>query len=423
MHRSRALGVLLACACCAGHAGCASYQSALGFRARRAVLEGDAARFPELMEEAASTRPSGPRDNPKKTVLTHFLDLAADPRFFPYIEDWRRKGWVDEDMTCSIYRAHARADRALDPAAARRSVEACLATARAAATRADRAWQVDDCLDEASFLTETSTAALVPFLRLVADPNEPLRFRAGLLHGMTNIPIAGASREAVNDAGLGADGARGIVENRLSVLRPRFVAVIEATRPFIELPLLAGSTALGAAQIEHASQTIGRSFIARFATSTAPDDPDLSWAWIRALKNKKPVLDLTALGLWNRDRETRGDVFWYLCTRPRPDGPAPPALAALGPVAVVDAISVRAPARAGDPDAIRRTACLDPRGGAPYPAIAGPFPAESIGRAAALEATAPDPARRAVVVLARRVLIPGATTATTAGAAEDAGGE
>ena len=52
-------------------------------------------------------------------MLTHFLDLAGDPLFFPYIEDWMAKGWVSDTMTCAIHRARFRSTREKDPEDAR----------------------------------------------------------------------------------------------------------------------------------------------------------------------------------------------------------------------------------------------------------------------------------------------------------------
>jgi hypothetical protein len=382
--------------------GCVGYSSALGFRARQAVLHHDTARFQELMEEAADTMPKGPHDNPKKTVLTHFLDLAGDPLFFPYIEGWSAKGWVDADMKCSIHRAHYRAVRTTDPEAAQRSVDICLEAARAAAPHGDQSWQIDDCLDEAAFLTQTATTALVPFLKLAADSSEPLKFRVGLLHGMTNIPIAGAQRKIDNDSKLSREDAEKIVGADLDTTAARFTFIVSAVRPYMDTALLAGGTALGAMQIEYASNSVQKSYVARYAMSDLPDESDLAWAWVRAMKHKKPIPELTGLGIWNKDRETKDDVFWYLCTRP---GHATGS-AALGPLAPIDAISIRALARAADPDALRLANCVE-KDGTPYPAIRGPYPAETIGRSAVAEAGATEAGEgaRAVVALKRRVIL------------------
>ena len=101
--------------------GCLGYTSALGFRARQAVMRNDAAAFKDLMEEAADTLPAGPLDNPEKTVLTHFLDLAQDPLFFPMVEEWMAKGWIGDDMTCAVFRAHYKAEIDRHPEAAQKS--------------------------------------------------------------------------------------------------------------------------------------------------------------------------------------------------------------------------------------------------------------------------------------------------------------
>src|SRR5687768_3022809 len=85
-----------------------SYTSALGYRARQAVLRGDVQAFDELMEEAADTLPRHPYDNPKRTVLTHFLDFGGSDLFFPMIEKWRAKDWISDNMTCAIHRARYR---------------------------------------------------------------------------------------------------------------------------------------------------------------------------------------------------------------------------------------------------------------------------------------------------------------------------
>lgn len=390
--------------------GCAGYSSALGFRARQAVLHRDIEQFNGLMEEAADATPKGPLDNPKKTVLTHFLDLAGDPRFFSYIDDWKKRGWVAEDMTCSIYRAHHRATRRSDPAAAERSVEVCLANARAGASDPEKSWLVGDCLDGAAFLTETSTAALVPILQLVANPSEPLKFRAGLLSGMTDIPISGTRRHMDNDTGLTKEQASERVEDQLDGLRARLDWILDAARPYMDATLLAGSTAIGVMRIEYASSSIGRSYVGRFAQSDSPDDNDLAWAWTRAAKNKKPPKDIEGLGLWNKDRELKEDVYWYLCSRP---GGAPAAqgsaAAALGPIEVLDAISIRTKAKVLDLVELRTKHCADKTGAEPYPQIKGPFPAESIARGSVAEAhtspAAPATKKQSTAIVLKRRLI------------------
>lgn len=388
---------------------CAGYTSALGFRARRAVLEQDVERFRELMEEAASTEPRGPNDNPKKTVLTHFLDLAGDERFFPFIEAWRSKGWVAEDMVCSIHRAHHRAMRALDPAGAQRSIDVCVKTAREAARDADRAWQVRDCLDEAAFLTETSTRALVPFLAIAADPTEPPRLRVALLEGMSRIPVSGPERRLDNDASLTREDAVKQAEAQLGAIERRFEWIVEAAKPFTDPTLLASGTAFGAMEIEEASIALGRSYVGRLATGEDPVLSDLAWAWVRVMKTKKKVPSLQSLGLWSRDRETKEDTYWFMCTRPATAPPPGSPAAAVGVAGGIDAISIRTSTPGVDREALRTTRCVDKPGAPPYPRILGPFPLESVGRGmAAASRGGEDPAKpsaRTSVILRRRLLL------------------
>jgi hypothetical protein len=406
--QAKRIGIVLGLAIAGTGCGL-GYSSALGFRARQAVMQDDVPRFQELMEEAATTMPKGPHDNPKKTVLTHFLDLAGDPRFFPYIEGWKQKGWVDEDLICSIHRAHYRAMRDKDPIAAQGSVDICLNTARVAAPHGDRSWQVDDCLDEAAFLTQTATEALVPFLKLAADPKEPLKFRVGLLHGMTNIPIGGAQRKLDNDSKLSRTEAEKSVGEDLEHLTARFTFIVSAVRPYMDGALLAGGTALGAMQIEYASNSVGKSYVATYAASDAPDEADLAWAWVRAMKHKKPIPELAGLGIWNKDRETKDDVFWYFCARPS----ALAANGALGPMNTIEAISIRTLARSTESDRLRVENCIDKKGADPYPEIRGPYPAESIGRAALIGlAKATVAGTRTTVRLKRRVILGGPTEAS-----------
>lgn len=352
---------------------CVGYKGALGYRAHQAVLTRDVEAFQELMEEASETFPKGPRDNPKKTVLTHFLDLAADPRFFPTIEAWKKKGWVDDDMICSIHRAHHRLVRENDPVAAQRSIDVCLDVARMAARVPDRAWQVNDCLEGAAFLTQTATSALVPFVALAIDPAEPLRFRVGLFDGMTRIPISTPGRRLGNDSSLSPEDARRQAAEELALVEARFTWIIRRALPSADIPALATGTAIGAMEIEATSVALGRSFIGAAAASEDPYLGDLAWAWVRVMKNKKRVAKLASLGLWNRERETRENVFWYVCTREVGETPAP----------LVEAVSLRASVEIAEPEAVRATTCLDAESGAAYPTIIGPFPLEAIALAVA----------------------------------------
>lgn len=390
----RALWVLLALLSCSCGLG---YSSALGFRARQAVLARDINAFPPLMNEAAETLPKGPLDNPKRTVLTHFLDFADDPKFFPIIEDWKSKGWVAEDMVCSIHRAHARLLWEKDRDEAWKSVEMCLSTAREAARSAEKSWQVSDCLEDATFLTQTATTALVPFVERVADPTEPLKFRVALLDGMTRIPVSSADKRQMNDHTLPREQAIAEAEAQLHGVETRFEWIISSSKTSLEPGLLASGSAIGAMEIEEASLGLGRSYVGRYAISENPDDNDLAWAWIRVMKTKKKNPSLSALGIWDRSKETKEDVYWYFCARPATG-------TASGP-AVVDAISVRAKERAGDIDALRAAQCVDKKTSEVYPKIYGPFPLESVGRGAVSTLMKDENGKRTAVVLKRRILM------------------
>lgn len=362
-------------------------------------MEQDIAAFGPLMDEAAETTPKGPLDNPKKTVLTHFLDFAGDPRFFPIIEEWKSKGWVGDDMVCSIHRAHARLNWEKDRAAAEQSVETCLAIAREASKNSEKSWQVADCLEEASFLTQTSTAALVPYVERVADPTEPVKFRVALLDGMTRIPVTGADRRQMNDRSLSREQALEEAARQLRGVEGRFEWIVSATKTFLEPNLLASGSAVGAMEIEEASLGLGRSYLGKYALSENPDDHDLAWAWVRTMKLKKKNTSLSALGIWDRSKETKDDMYWYFCAKPgESKGGAVPVLA-------VDAISVRAKERAPDLEALRTAQCLDKKTNEVYPQIFGPFPLESVGRGAVSERMKGDGKTRTAVVLKRRVLL------------------
>jgi hypothetical protein len=163
-------------------------------------------------------------------------------------------------------------------------------------------------------------------------------------------------------------------------------------------------------EIEYASNSTGKSYVGRFATSSNPEDNDLAWAWVRAMKNKKPVKELSGLGIWNRERETKEDVYWYLCTRPaKATGTSTAPASALGPLATVDAISVRATEKLTNLEELRAKSCVEKPSQEPYPLIVGPYPSENMARAAAQEKAAAhpvaDPAARTAVVLKRRVLL------------------
>jgi len=88
---------------------------------------------------------------------------SAFLKFFPIIEDWKSKGWVAEDMVCSIHRAHARLLWEKDRDEAWKSVEMCMSTAREAARSAEKSWQVSDCLEDASFLTHAKVVPIFSY--------------------------------------------------------------------------------------------------------------------------------------------------------------------------------------------------------------------------------------------------------------------
>jgi hypothetical protein len=381
--------------------GCIGYRSALGFRARRAVLEDDAARFEDLMEEAADTTPAGPLDNPKLTVLTHFLDLAGDPLFFPYIEDWMAKGWVSDTMTCAIHRARFRSMRDKDPAEADRAAQVCIKRARHAATDPELQWEVDRCLEEAPFLVDTSTTALVPYLRMVAEPTEPVKFRYGLLDGMTRVYISSPSRIASNDSSLTREEAAEIARGHVDKQVQRLDFIIAAVRPYVNATLLASSTARGVLEVENVSVALGKSYIGKFATSDDPYERDVAWAWVRTQKNRKKVNRIAALGLYNRAKETRKDVYWYFCSRRGGDEAAKSGAGVLGPLNMIEAISIRRKEAVDDVEALRAEVCAD------YPTIGGPYPLEATGRgtvtASVAEALGEEKIRTSVL-LRKRVL-------------------
>lgn len=384
----RLLAIATAAVCLAG---CAGYTSALGFRSRRAVLENDAARFEALMEEAVETTPAGPLDDPERTVLTHFLDLAGDPLFFPYTERWLANGWIDEAMTCAIHRARYRAMRTVDPADAKRSAEVCIQRARGAAELPERQWEVERCLEEAPFLVETSTTALLPYLAMAADPNAPLKFRYGLLDGMTRVDLATPSRLRTEDASLSRERAIAVAQSGGEAHTRRLDFVVDTTRTTVDPVLLASATARGVLAVENVMVQLGRSYIGAYAKSEDPFERALAWSWVRKQKTVEPVPDLVALGLYDREKETKDDVYWYLCWREAPRDPS-----ALVPSNVIEAVSIRRTAPV-DPTSLRDAECPD------YPNIDGPYPLEATARGSAVSARG-DPKLRTAVRLRRRIL-------------------
>lgn len=351
------------------HSACVTgYEDGLGYRARQAVLRRDVEAFPALMEEAADTVPAFPQDNPERTVLTHFLDLADDPRFLPLIEAWRAKGWVSELQTCSIHRARYRGLAQKNPVEAAQAAELCLERARQAALDAERSWEIEACLDEAPFLIGSSTVALGPYLERAADPTEPRAFRAGLLRGMTTQFLQDddwrkMSQPLVPDAVNYAQA-----ELQLIHAAQRLTAVLAALRGSTDVTLLAGATAQGALELERASVAMDRSFFGAWLEGADADQEDLAWAWVRAMKPKKEVRRLAPLGIWNRKREPGGDAYWYACARAEPER---------GHLSL-QATIFRTPSPLGD-RAAQRAEC--DKKAADLPRLFGPLPLEASLRA------------------------------------------
>lgn len=349
--------------------GCATgYTSALGYRARQAVLHGDVEAFDGLMAEAADAKPAGTFDNPKRTVLTHFMDFGGDDRFFPKIDAWKQKGWVADEMTCAIHRARYRGVATREPAEAERAADVCLDEARRGAQSPDRRWAIEACLDEAPFLTTTATAPLARYLEMVADPTEPYLFREGLLRGMTTLYLQDPAMRRANDPKVDRTEANRAASKQLETLAGRFRAVVAAVDRVQDRALVAGATALGALELERASLALGRSFIAGYAASESPDASDLAWAWVRDVKHGARVARLDALGVYDRRREPVEDAYWYMCLGTKPPGSAR-----------VPATSVRRSGPAREPMA----ACVDPKNGASLGRAVGPFPLEATARAVA----------------------------------------
>jgi hypothetical protein len=357
--------VLLIVAGASAH--CATYKSALGYRAREAAKANNAAAFDELMEQAATAPPAFPGDNPIRTVLTHFLDLGGNDRFLPMVETWKKRGWVDEAQTCAIERARYRGVVGKDPVEAARAADVCIARAKAASGDKDRHWEIGDCLDGAPFLLETATAALDRFIALAADNGETDLLRGALLDGMTHVFIQDPDTLVTNGEP-SRDKAKAISEQQLVSTRARFEAILSAVKDTTDPTLLARGTAFGALEIERVSESLGRSHLEGRITSPDPTDRDLVWAWVRTLKAGERIGRFDSLGLFDRIKEPVDDAFWYLCTTP---DPAKKRLAA---------IAILAKAPVPDAEALRTSTCIDKKTGTVSPNIDGPFPLESTAR-------------------------------------------
>ncbi|MBK8014998.1 MAG: hypothetical protein IPK13_27075 [Deltaproteobacteria bacterium] len=294
-------------------AGCRHYHDALGYQARQAALSGDVAAFERLMARAAETMPEFPRDNPKRTVASHFLALGGHDAFMPTIHRWLERGWVSDRMLCAIHRARYRGLATKNPDEALESADTCIARARAAAEDPERSWEVEACLDGAPFLAETSTSALGPMLAQAVDPLAPLSFRSAMLKAMTFRFISDLPTRLVNDPHVERPQAMRDTARDVMAARRRFEAILSMLESISDESLLARATAPAALEIERASQSIGAPFLADYALSETPFQRDLAWAWVRAMKPKKENPRLASLGIWNRRREPLTDAGWFVC--------------------------------------------------------------------------------------------------------------
>ncbi len=383
---SALVGLALLASGCVAH-----YEDALGYRARQAALRRDVPAFRELMAEAADTLPSHPYDNPKKTVLTHFLDLGGEAAFFDVIDEWREREWVSEYMICAIHRARYRGTRDSDPEEAARAADVCIDQARSAAYAGDRSWELEVCLEEAPFLVETSTQSLARYMRIAADATEPRTFRKGLVSGMTHLYVMDAYTRRANDPSLDAARALALTERAVQEVGARLRSILDVMRVAMDTTLLAAGSAFGASELERVSLSLGESFIGTFADSDIAEQQDLAWAWVRSMKVRERDRRLSRLSLWDRRREPKDDAYWYLCSEQAVD----PVFS----VAEVRAVSVRARERVEDP---ARFAPLCEG----YPSLAGPYPLEAVakGTLTASVARTSSVARVRVSIAARKTL-------------------
>lgn len=354
-------------------AGCVgSYQDAIGYRARQASMQRDAAAFPSLMAEAAETEPKSRLDNPKKTVLTHYLTLADEPNYLETVRAWEANGWVEDDMICPVYRAHAAAH--LEDASGAESAARCVDHARAAVGQADEGRaEIDRCLLEAKFLVASATTALTPYLGLAVSDAEPLALRQGLWRGLTHREQFGPRDRWGVTSTLTIDRRRLLTERdaRRWAARLRWTLDALETRG-VPAPELAIASARGAMEVEHVLMQRGESFVRAYAEAERPDHRTWAWGWVRAMKARPRIERLGGLGLWDRSREPAADAFWYVChgaPEVRSDGP-------LGPRRLVRAETVRASARV--PPAVAAARCTDAA------TRLGPYPLEQVARAAAM---------------------------------------
>lgn len=334
--------------------GCASYSGGLGYRAREAAKEQDLERFEKLMEEAVEDGPQFPGDRPVQTVLVHFLDLAGHKKFPELLARFQAKGWIPDEQTCSVQRARYKALIEKDPAEAEKARDIALERARIAARASDRQWEIDACLEGAPFLTLTSTTALALPLERAADPEEPTALRTGLLSAMSAVYLKDPDTLVSNGEAKTRAEATAIAKKELEKAEKRLRALVDRVAPSGDVDLLARGTSFLALEVERVSLATGGSFLARTSSSSEVLWTDLSWGWVRAMKDKEKLVRLADLGLWQRDKEPEGDAFWYSCLYPAKDG--------------WEATLIRYPSRLADSNAAKTKHCAD------AVTFEGPFP-------------------------------------------------
>ncbi len=382
-------------------AGCIGWRTAFGYRARQLALARDVVGFEALMQEAAESEPAGPLDDPERTVLTHFLDLAGEPEFFGVLARWRERGWIGDEATCAVHRAHHRAMRARDPATARRSADLCVERARAAAAHAERAWEITACLEEAPFLVESSTAAVAPYLALANDGRQPEALRLALLEGIAGYRRAHA--RVPHGEVLDREARRARDEAARAAQRGRLEWMASASGQGDSALLFARATASAALELEADYVSRGQSFFAPLVASPDPARRALPWAWVLegARQAREPMAaggprePLEQLGLW--PEEADAPTYWYLCAA-RPEPPSKG-----GGLVRVEAKAVRA-RRALEARALRERHCPD---ATVYPTVLGPLPLEASAKAALREQLAAElpTGQRPALVIRERVIV------------------
>ncbi len=366
---------VIALLCLSLNAACITtgYEDALGYRSRRAAQAHDATAFSALMAEAAETEPKSRLDNPKKTVLTHFLDLAATPQFLQTIDGWHQQGWVDADMICPVYRAHFQAHFESAPQAAAHSAEVCLARALDAAQAPVRQWELDLCLLESPVLVKTATSSLQPYLKLALDTTQPKALRRTLLKALTFRERFGPRARWGQTSTQTPDARRLQARTEAQTWRRRLTWVLARLADKVDASELAIASARGALEVEQVATSFGSSFIAEYAMNADAQRRAWAWAWVRVLKAVKPIKHLEGLGLWDRGREPAGDAYWYVC-----HDEAEKKRTALGVRAIAQGLSVRSLQPEGSGPGLNKI-CAN------YAYIQGPYPLERSARVHATE--------------------------------------